>query len=188
MPRSVSWLDRIVPILRTVQESARSDYDRKELQRLFELQPRAAQQLMAALPSISIGRAHLVKREALSDFLRRLNESDDPAKTFARMRSEGGNTVRRKLRDFSLQDYPADVDVPPRTMTLTRGELQVRFKTLEELAEAMLYLATVFTHDLEGFAKRHEPTIESSDTEYEEAELLRADAKYFGGRTEERGV
>ena len=36
---------------------------------------------MAALPNISIGPARLVKREALSDFLRRLNESDNPAET-----------------------------------------------------------------------------------------------------------
>ncbi len=112
MARSLSWLDRIVPIARTVQESARSHYDRKELQRLFGLQTRAAQQLMAALPNIFVGRARLVERGALSDFLRRLNESHNPAETFARMRAEGGNTARRKLRDFSLRDYPADVDAP----------------------------------------------------------------------------
>jgi len=184
MPRSLSWLDRIVPILRTVQESARSHYDRKELQRLFELQPRAAQQLMAALPSISIGRAHLVERDALSDFLRRLNESDHPAETFAGMRAEGGKAVRRQMRGFSLQDYPASVDAPPRMMTIERGDLRVQFQTLEELAEAMLYLATVFTHDLEGFAARYEPTIESSGKQHEEAELLRADTEYFRGSTE----
>lgn len=157
MPRSLSWLDRIVPIARTVAESARSHYDRKDLQRLFELQPRSAQQLMAALPNIFVGRARLVEREALSDFLRRLNESNDPAQTFAGMRAEGGKAVRRKLREFSLQDYPADVDAPPHMMTIERGDLRVRFQTLEELAEAMLYLATVFTHNLDGFAARYEP-------------------------------
>lgn len=62
MARSFSWLDHIVPIARTVQESARSHYDRKELQ------ARAAQQLMAELSNISIGPARLVKREAVSDF------------------------------------------------------------------------------------------------------------------------
>ncbi len=77
MPRTLSWLDRIVPISRTVQESARSHYDRKDIERLFELQ---------------------------------------------------------------------------------RGDLRVQFQTLEELAEAMLYLATVFTHDLDGFAARYEPS------------------------------
>jgi len=137
MARSLSWLDRIVPISRTVAESARSHYDRKDLQRLFELQPRSAQQLMAALPNIFVGGARLAEREALSDFLRRLNDSDNPAETFARVRAEGGKAVRRKLRDFSLQDYPADVDAPPRMMTLTRGEMRVQFTTLEELAEAM---------------------------------------------------
>ena len=45
MPRTLSWLDRIVPISRTVRDSARSHYDRKDIERLFELQPRAAQQL-----------------------------------------------------------------------------------------------------------------------------------------------
>ncbi len=40
MARSLSWLDHIVPIARTVQESARSHYGRKELQRPFELQAR----------------------------------------------------------------------------------------------------------------------------------------------------
>ena len=157
MPRPLSWLDRIVPISRSIAESARSHYDRKELQRLFELQPRAAQQLMTALPHVLVGRAKLIEREALSDFLRRLNESDNPAETYAKMRAEEGKTVRRKLREFSLQDYPASVDSPPRMMSIERGELRVRFQTLEELAEAMLYLATVFTQDLEGFASLYEP-------------------------------
>ena len=165
MPRSLSWLDRIVPIARSVGESSRSHYDRKELQRLFELQPRAAQQLMAALPNIFIGRARLVEREALLEFLRELNEAEDPAQSFARMRTAGGKRVRRTLREFSLQDYPASVDSPPRIMTLRRGELTVRFQTLEELAEAMLYLATVFTHDLDGFAALYEPPPASSSDE-----------------------
>ncbi len=162
MPRSLSWLDRIVPISRTVQESARSHYDRKELQRLFELQPRAAQQLMAALPNILIGRARLVEREALRDFLRKLNDSENPAETFAHMRAEGGKAVQRKLRAFSLQDYPASADSPPRMMTIERGELRVKFETIEEVAEAMLYLATVLTHDLASFAALYEPSLAST--------------------------
>ena len=165
MPRSLSWLDRIVPIARSVGESSRSHYDRKELQRLFELQPRAAQQLMAALPNISIGRARLVEREALLAFLRALNDAENPAETFAAMRAEGGKPVRRTLREFSLQDYPASAESPPRMVTIERGELRVKFQTLEELAEAMLYLATVFTHDLEGFATLYEPPQASPEHE-----------------------
>lgn len=179
MARSLSWLDRIVPIARTVQESARSHYDRKDLQRLFALQPRSAQQLMTALPTISVGRARLVEREALSTFLQRLNDSETPAETFALMRAEGGKAVRRKLRDFSLQDYPADVNSPPRMMTLTRGEMRVQFTTLEELAEAMLYLATVFQHNLDGFADRYEPAPEQNEEDLQRQEQLKAEAAHF---------
>jgi hypothetical protein len=159
MARSFSWLDRIVPISRTVAGSARSHYDRHDLQQLFELQSRSAQQLMAALPNISVGRARLVEREVLSDFLRQLHESDNPADTFSRLRNEGKKTVRRKLRNLSLREVVADVDSPPHTMTLAPGEMRVQFQTLEELAEAMLYLAAVFEHDLDGFARRYEPAI-----------------------------
>ncbi len=179
MARSLSWLDRIVPISRTVQESARSHYDRQGLQRLFELQPRAAQQLMAAVPNISIGRARLVEREALSDFLRMLNNSENPAATFARMRAEGGKSARRKLREFSLQDYPASVDAPPRMMTIGRGEVRVKFRRLEELAEAMLYLATVFTHDLDGFARLYEPPPELSQEDLETLKDSKAEAALY---------
>ena len=179
MPRTLSWLDRIVPISRSVAESARSHYDRKELQRLFELQPRAAQQLMSALPYVPVGRAKLIEREALSDFLRRLNESDNPAETYAKMRAEGGKTVRRKLREFSLQDYPASVDSPPRMMTIERGDLRVRFQTLEEVAEAMLYLATVFTHDLEGFARLYEPAPEVSEEQAMSVDQARTEVAFY---------
>ena len=143
---------------RTVQESARSHYDRKELQRLFELQPRAAQQLMAALPNIFIGRARLVEREVLSNFLRRLINSENPMETFARMPT---------------------VDAPPRMMTIERGEVRVTFQTLEDLAEAMLYLATVFTHDLEGFARLYEPSPILNDEDLQELSESKAELAFF---------
>ncbi len=63
-------------------------------------------------------------------------------------------------------------------MTLTRGDLQVRFKTLEELAEAMLYLATVFQHDLDGFAARYEPQPERNDEDLQRQEQLKAEAAH----------
>ena len=66
------------------------------------------------------------------------------------MRAAGRNAVRRKLRNLSLRDYPASVDSPPSVVTIEPGDLRVRFRTLEELAEAMLYLVMVFTHDLDA--------------------------------------
>jgi len=42
MPRPVSWLPRLHVIRRTITTSVRSHYDRRELETLFELQPRPA--------------------------------------------------------------------------------------------------------------------------------------------------
>jgi len=39
MPRPLSWLPRLHVIRRTVANSVRSHYDRRELETLFELQP-----------------------------------------------------------------------------------------------------------------------------------------------------
>ena len=90
MGRRLSWLDRLYPISRTVAGSARSHYDRKDLQQLFEIQPRSAQNLMAALPTVPIGRARLVDRETLSNFLEQLQQADDPAQAFAEIREGKG--------------------------------------------------------------------------------------------------
>ncbi len=71
MPRPVSWLPRLHEIRRSVDTSVRSHYDRHDLQRLFELQPRAAQKLIEMLPAVTVGTSRLVEREALASFLER---------------------------------------------------------------------------------------------------------------------
>ena len=114
MGRRLSWLDRLYPISRTVAGSARSHYDRKDLQQLFEIQPRSAQNLMAALPTVPIGRARLVERETLSNFLQQLQQADDPAQAYGEIREgKGKTTVRRKLRTLVLQDVDSDIDTLP---------------------------------------------------------------------------
>jgi hypothetical protein len=179
MARSLSWLDRLHPIARTVANSARSHYDRHALQQLFELQPRSAQQLMAALPSISVGRARLVEREALSRFLEQLQQADDPARFYAGFRSGDGKTVRRKLRSLVLRDVDADIDALAGRLELLPGELRVRFETVEELAEAMLHLAVVLDKQLDEFVARYEPAAAPAPQELAQREADQADGEYL---------
>jgi hypothetical protein len=42
MPRPISWLTRLHEIRRAVASSVRSHYERKEIEALFQVQPRAA--------------------------------------------------------------------------------------------------------------------------------------------------
>jgi hypothetical protein len=186
MARSLSWLDRLHPIARTVANSARSHYDRRDLQQLFELQPRSAQQLMAALPSISIGRARLVEREALSRFLEQLQNAEDPARFYADFRAEAGKTIRRKLRGLVLRDVDASLDSLTGRLELSPGELRVRFTTVEELAEAMLHLAVVLDKQLDEFVARYEPAAAPAPQEIAQRKAEQADGEYlrsFGVQT-----
>ena len=41
MPRPISWLPQLHAIERSVQNSVRSHYQRRDLEQLFSLQPRA---------------------------------------------------------------------------------------------------------------------------------------------------
>jgi len=52
----ITWLPRLAEIRRSVKNSARSHYERKDIERLFELQPRAAQALVQGIwPSAKVG-------------------------------------------------------------------------------------------------------------------------------------
>src|ERR1700676_3003766 len=142
MGRRLSWLDRLYPISRTVAGSARSHYDSKDLQQLFEIQPRSAQNLMAALPTVPVGRARLVERETLSNFLQQLQQADDPAQAYGDIREgKGKTTVRRKLRSLVLQDVDSGVDSLPGSIHLSPGRLNITFQTVDQLAAALMHLA-----------------------------------------------
>ena len=65
MPRPVSWLPRLYEINKTVTNSVRSHYDRRDIETLFELQPRAAQEMLKLLPSVQVGTSKLIDREVL---------------------------------------------------------------------------------------------------------------------------
>ena len=60
MPRPISWLPRLHEIRRSVFNSVRSHYDRNDLERVFEVQPRSAQLLLELLPTVRLGRSLLV--------------------------------------------------------------------------------------------------------------------------------
>jgi len=179
MARTLSWIDRIHPIARTVAGSARSHYSSKDIEQLFQIQPRSAQNLMASLPTVPIGRARLVERETLGNFLEQLLQADDPAEAFAGIRVGKGTTVRRKLRTLVLHDVEADIDTLPASLQISSGELHVSFKTIDQLAESMMHLAVVLDKQLDEFIARYEPPSEQTPEELAEREAERADAEYF---------
>src|SRR5215475_7471198 len=79
MPRPVSWLSRLAEIRRSVKNSVRSHYERKDIERLFQIQPRAAQTLIRGIaPSAKVGSSFLLARGDLEGFLDRVAEGAEP--------------------------------------------------------------------------------------------------------------
>ena len=157
MPRPISWLPRLHVIARSVANSVRSHYDRHDLETLFELQPRAAQKLLELLPTVRIGNSRLVDREVLAGFLDRVRDADDTGKLFDEIRAEKAQVSRRKPRSLVRRDLdPIGIGSLPSSITLEPGRMEVRFETVEQLAEAMYALARVLEAEGQQFAERFE--------------------------------
>ena len=176
MPRPLSWLPRLAAIRRTVAGSPRSHYERRDLERLFEIQPRAAQKLLAALPTVRVGTSHLVERDALVALLDRVQQADDPATVLTSSRVRRGTPTGRTLRQLVPDDRPHTTwETLPASLTLAPGEVRVTFASVEELAAALAALASLLDRELEAFAERFEPRAQeepASMVECEDAEAL----------------
>ena len=157
MPRPLSWLPRLHEIRRAVANSVRSHYTRQDLEGLFELQPRAAQKLIEMLPSTQLGSARLVEREELERFLTGVHEAEDVSAYLEAVRAERHRVSRRRPRSLVRADLPrVELASLPESIRLSPGRLEVSFRTVEELAEAMLMLARVLEGDGDEVASRYE--------------------------------
>lgn len=181
MARPVTWLTRLSAIRRSVSESIRSHYSTKDLQQLFEIQPRSAQMLASLIPTVSVGNAKLIERQALSSLLDQLAVAADPGATLATMRRQPRpQIVRRKLRELIRTDVLAGKSGLPINVNAERGLLAIRFADMEQLATALHAIANLLENDLEGFALSYEPE-EVSQISSLEDERERDDVEYIRG-------
>ena len=157
MPRPISWLPRLHRIQQQVRDSVRSHYERKDLEILFELQPRAAQLLLELLPTLAIGRSRLVERAALEAFLTAIQAAEDPSLVIEVLRREKPTQSRKRPRTLIQRDLsPVPLDALPANLSLRRGRLEISFNTVEELAETLYTLARAIETDGDQFARQYE--------------------------------
>ena len=157
MPRPISWLNRLHQIRQTVTASVRSHYERREIETLFQIQPRTAQLLLEMLPTTEVGRSRLVERQVLVDFLERINGAESPSLELERIRTEGNTICRRKLRTLVRRDVgELGIDSLPANIELSPGRMVMSFRTIEDLAEAMYSLARIIEAEGDALAERYE--------------------------------
>jgi hypothetical protein len=139
--------------------SVRTHYDRRALQSLFELMPRAGGRLMAMLRrGVPLGTSHLVEREALLRFLDAVAEAEDTAGALAQQKAENGALTRRKPRTLVRREFE-EIDPASLATWLERGVLkETRFASAQQLADILWRIAcAVQGEGLEEFCKLYEP-------------------------------
>ena len=171
MPRPISWLPRLHEISRTVANSIRSHYDRRDLEQLFQLQPRAAQNLLHLLPSVQVGTSRLIDREVLSTFLDRVRDADDVPALIEQIRQEKTRISKRVVRRLVRRDTdPLAPDELPASIRLTPGHLHIRFDSVIDLAESLYALAR--TLESPEFATAFEPAPPAPEPHHEYRSML----------------
>jgi hypothetical protein len=172
MSRPISWLTRLHEIRRTVASSVRSHYERKEIERLFQVQPRTAQLLLEILPTSAIGRSRLVERQVLADFLDRMHEADDPSAELELIRAQGGEVSRKKIRTLVRREVEVlKLDSLPASIEFIPGQMIVSFRTIEDLAQAMYSLARAIETDGDELARKYEVHEVADDSSADRSEF-----------------
>ena len=136
----------------------------------------------SAPPGWSHGRLWLV-------FLDRVQEAEDVPAVFEQVRQEKAAASRKRLRTLiQRDDLPVSLTSLPDGLTLSRGRLEVRFESLEELAQTLFWVARVLGEDTEGFAEQDEPVLPKSKKPEDEGveelfrELLVLERDFEGSR------
>nr|AOS95258.1 hypothetical protein [uncultured bacterium] len=165
MARPISWLPRLHAIRQSVANSIRSHYDRHDLEDLFGIGNRAAQELFKCLPTTRVGQSFLVAKEDLSELLDGIHGAADPAAHLAVIRENSPGRSRKKLRVLVRKDQTvATLDSLPDNLSLERGRLTVSFQTSQELAVTLYGIAQILEEELEEFERRYQKLQKADDS------------------------
>jgi hypothetical protein len=186
MPKPIRWLKEAAEIQRRAQASTYSHFSTGDIANLFGLMPRAASTLMEAMPRVRYGTSYIVPSEGLREFLDEAVRAPDVAELIRTRRAANLYVSRRKPRTVVLKEKLGNgLASLPECVTLTRGELRVKFSTALELGQALAILISNMEGDLEWyeFCRLYEPEQPAlpSESAYE-ALRLGGDASYFVAR------
>jgi hypothetical protein len=158
MARPITWLPRLHEIRRSVADSVRSHYTRRELEALFQVQQGAASRLLEIVPTLKVNGSYLAEREGLLAFLDRISEADDVTTLMRRLKAEKNAPSRRSVRTMVRRDTsPVSIAGMPDALKIERGHLLIDFGDMQELVQTLYILARILDDDLEEFARAYEP-------------------------------
>jgi hypothetical protein len=170
LARPVSWLARVRELHRSVVNSVRSHYERRDLEALFRLQPRSANKVIQMMPRTAVGASLMVKREDLAAFLERVRDTPEPAipELFKVLAAENPLVSREKMRSLERRDLdPLPLTSLPDGVHLGLERLEITFRTVEELVQQLYTLARVLDSEPDAVRRRCERSKLKLDTDDE---------------------
>lgn len=161
MAKPISWIGRLAEIRRTVENTVKTHYSRRDLEILFRVQKSAAANLMDLIQTDKLTNALLVPREALAKFLDEMAQDDSAgagSAVIVRRREEKLATSRKRPRKLNLCDIEwVDMDALPSSIRLEPGRLEIRFGSVYELVKSLWQIAVMLQSDIDRFVARYEP-------------------------------
>jgi hypothetical protein len=184
MPRPFPWLPRLADIRRSVSNSVRSHYTRRDLELLLKVSPRAAGRVMELVATEPMGTYHLAARERLQSFLEAVHEADDVAALCNQLRAERENLTRVKARFMQFRDrHRVPLCSLPDSIVIEHGLLAIRADTVEELCARLVTLSQVMSDEPLEFQqafetpRREEESAEARDARWIAEEIERMDTQ-----------
>jgi hypothetical protein len=173
MARVQSWRSRIGAILAALEAAEVTVLDRRDMEKLFQLQRRAALRLMERVGPIEQAGEWRIDRAGLLEWLQKLNsqerdedERSRKVRNALRQAEQENNRLRAELRRLGRPD-PAAWTVPPEvfaarmsslpeSIEIGPGRVAVNFAPEDPLSGArMLHeLSLAMLNDWEGFRRR----------------------------------
>jgi hypothetical protein len=164
LPAQPAWFHRLDEILSELRDLPVSHLDRVAVQKLFRVRERRARQIMASLPTLQVGNAAAVERQALIARLEHTASGDPFQLEIARRTRVSAelDLSRRQLAARSVRiATAASVRQQPAGMLgegieLRPGELRIEFSGAEDLASKLFQLSRTMAEDWLAFAQRVE--------------------------------
>lgn len=158
-PTNSLWLRNIRRMRVTVERYQEPFLDRHAIERLFAIKRRAANDLMRKLPSIRIGNASAVPRQALADYLLAFEHGREYRTEAVRrerlreilLEAQRDNEAR-KVR-FSVSPAAKTIETLPPTVRIAPGELHIAFQSVQDLCAQLFALSKAIASDVQTLEK-----------------------------------
>ena len=156
MPHAPYWWRNVGQVIEKLEQLPDRPLDRSAVSRLFQLSGRQATRIMHAAGAVRTGGALLISREQLAVWLESLSLRPEFRQEHNRL-----SALRQKMASARRQVSGSKIRIPdpdpgyvfvhslPDTIRLSKGRLEIRFSSLEDLLRQLRLLGLAMTDDWE---------------------------------------